>query len=248
MSPQKSTVVEEEVARFAALADTWWDPNGPFRPIHKFNPVRLRYIRDRLIEHFNLDKTSATPLKGISILDVGCGGGVLSEPLARLGAEVIGIDPAEKNVRAAEIHAAKEGVSVSYRAITAEELEASGARFDVVLAMEVVEHVSDVNAFVATTANMVKPGGLFFSATINRTLKAYALAIVGAEYILRWLPKGTHSYDMLVKPEELRHAMEDGGLKQLSIEGVFFNPIKDEWRLSSDTDVNYMVMAMKPKG
>ena len=248
MADEKTTVDAEEVARFAALADAWWDPNGAFRPIHKFNPVRVRYIRDRVAEHFALEKGTATPLNGVSILDVGCGGGVLSEPLARLGATVTGIDPAEKNVRAAQIHADGEGIAVTYRATTAEALLASGAQFDVVLAMEVVEHVTDVDAFVATCAAMVKPGGLFFAATINRTLKAYALAIIGAEYVLRWLPKGTHQYDKLVKPSELSAAMEDAGLKQLAIEGVVFNPLMDEWRLSSDTDVNYMVMAMNGRG
>jgi 2-polyprenyl-6-hydroxyphenyl methylase/3-demethylubiquinone-9 3-methyltransferase len=241
---QSITVDAQEVAKFSDYANAWWDPNGAFKPIHKFNPVRVAYIRDRAAEHFNT-KDTALPLKGLSILDVGCGGGVLSEPLARLGATITGIDPAAKNIGAASVHAKSQGLDIDYRATTAEDLAASSAQFDIVLAMEVVEHVNDVEAFTMTCAQMVKPGGLMFAATINRTLKAYGLAIIGAEYVLRWLPKGTHQYDKFVKPSELELAFELGGLKPLMREGVVFNPLSDSWKLSSDTDVNYMIMGMK---
>lgn len=246
MAETGRSVDEAEVARFAELAERWWDADGPFRPLHRFNPVRLRYIRDRTLEHFGGQADAARPLAGISMLDVGCGGGVLSEPLARLGAEVTGIDPAAENVEAARVHAAREGVAVRYRAVTAETLAEEESRFDVVMAMEVVEHVADMEAFVATCAGLVRPGGLFFAATINRTLKAYALAIVGAEYVLRWLPRGTHQYERLVRPKELQQAMEKAGLRQLALDGVVYNPLRDEWRLSEDTAVNYMATATRP--
>jgi 2-polyprenyl-6-hydroxyphenyl methylase / 3-demethylubiquinone-9 3-methyltransferase len=240
-----STVDETEVARFAALADEWWDSRGKMAVLHKFNPVRLAYIRDAACRHFSRNAREIDCLKGLRILDIGCGGGILCEPLARLGATVVGADPAEENIAAARVHAAQGGLAIDYRATTAEALADAAERFDIVLAMEVVEHVSDVKLFVSRCAEMVKPGGLMIAATINRTMKSFALAIVGAEYVLRWLPRGTHRWDKFVAPEELEIAMERAGLRTTDERGVVYNLIADRWELSTDTDVNYMVLAEK---
>jgi len=237
------TVDEAELARFAALADEWWDPRGKMAPLHKFNPVRLGYIRDAACRRFARDARGLDCLEGLRLLDIGCGGGILSEPLARLGADVVGADPAEPNIAAARLHADESELKVDYRATTAEALAEAGERFDVVLAMEVVEHVADVNLFVKLTGAMVKPGGLMIAATINRTLKSFALAIVGAEYILRWLPRGTHQWDKFVTPNELEIALELAGLRVIDDAGVIYNPLADRWRLADDTDVNYMLTA-----
>jgi len=237
------TVDEAELARFTALAHEWWDPRGKMAPLHKFNPVRLGYVRDAACRHFERDAKRLDCLKGLRVLDIGCGGGILSEPLARLGAEVVGADPAEANIEAARLHASEGGVAVDYRATTAEALADAGERFDVVLAMEVVEHVADVNLFVKLTGAMVKPGGLMIAATINRTLKSFALAIVGAEYVLRWLPRGTHQWDKFVTPNELEIALELAGLRVVDDAGVIYNPLADRWSLAKDTDVNYMLTA-----
>jgi 2-polyprenyl-6-hydroxyphenyl methylase/3-demethylubiquinone-9 3-methyltransferase len=225
----------------------WWDTRGPMASLHKFNPVRLAYIRDKAAERFGRDAKKLDCLKGTRMLDIGCGGGILSEPLARLGAAMVGADPSEENVAIASAHAKDNGVTVDYRATTAEELAAAGEQFDVVLAMEVVEHVVDVKAFVATCAAMVKPGGLMFAATLNRTFKSFALAIVGAEYVLRWLPRGTHQWDKFVTPNELELAMEQGGLRVTGERGVVYNLLADRWQLSSDMDVNYMLVAERAK-
>ena len=237
------TVDEAELARFAALAGQWWDPRGKMAPLHKFNPLRLGYIRDMACRHFGRDPKRLDCLGGLRLLDIGCGGGLLSEPLARLGGAVVGADPAEANIAAARLHAADSGIAVDYRATTAEALAAAGERFDVVLAMEVVEHVADVNLFVKLTAEMVGPGGLMVAATLNRTLKSFALAIVGAEYVLRWLPRGTHQWDKFVTPNELEIALELGGLRVIDETGVIYNPLADHWRLSRDMDVNYVLTA-----
>jgi 2-polyprenyl-6-hydroxyphenyl methylase / 3-demethylubiquinone-9 3-methyltransferase len=242
-----SSVDPAEVERFSRHAADWWNPRGTMAPLHKFNPVRLGYIRDQAAARFDRDPKKLDCLKGLRMLDVGCGGGILSEPLARLGARVVGVDPAEDNIAAALAHAKETGVDVDYRATTAEELAAKGERFDVVLAMEVVEHVVDVKEFVATCATMVKPGGLLIAATLNRTLKSFALAIVGAEYVLRWLPRGTHQWDKFVTPEELESAMEKSGLQVIGERGVIYNPFVDRWQLSSDMDVNYMLVAQRPR-
>ncbi|HEY6026041.1 MAG TPA: bifunctional 2-polyprenyl-6-hydroxyphenol methylase/3-demethylubiquinol 3-O-methyltransferase UbiG, partial [Pseudolabrys sp.] len=234
-----------EVEQFARMAATWWDPRGPMAPLHKLNPVRLAYIRDRAAERFGRDPKLLGCLKGLRMLDIGCGAGILSEPLARLGADLVGVDPAAENIEAARVHAADGGVAVDYRATTAEALAEAGERFDVVLAMEVVEHVVDVPAFVATCASMVRPGGLLMMATLNRTLKSFALAIVGAEYVLRWVPRGTHQWDKFVKPEELETAIEAAGLQVIGERGVIYNPLADRWQLSSDMDVNYMLAAAR---
>lgn len=241
-----STIDETEVARFAALAETWWDPRGKMAVLHKFNPVRLAYIRDAACRHFARNGKHLDCLKDLRILDIGCGGGILCEPLARLGACVVGADPAEKNIAAAKAHAAQGGLEIDYRATTAEALADAGERFDIVLAMEVVEHVADVKLFVRRCAEMVRPGGLMIAATINRTMKSFALAIVGAEYVLRWLPRGTHQWDKFVTPDELAIAMERAGLRSGDERGVIYNLIADRWELSADIDVNYMMLAEKP--
>lgn len=240
-----STIDRDEVARFERMARTWWDERGPMATLHKFNPVRLAYIRDQAAAHFARDPKQAGCLKGLRILDIGCGGGILSEPLARLGAAMVGADPAETNIEVARAHAEQGGLSIDYRAAAAESLADAGERFDIVLAMEVVEHVSDVDLFVRRCAEMVKPGGMMVAATLNRTMKSFALAIVGAEYILRWLPRGTHRWDKFVTPEELETAMSHADLRVVDERGVIYNPFSDSWRLSDDMDVNYMLTAAR---
>jgi len=243
MKHSAPSIDHAEVERFSRHAAIWWDTRGPMASLHKFNPVRLAYIRDKAAERFGSDPKKLDCLHGIRMLDIGCGGGILSEPLARLGAQMVGADPSKENVAIASSHAKESGVDVDYRATTAEDLAAAGEKFDIVLAMEVVEHVVDVNAFVAICASMVKPGGLMFAATLNRTLKSFALAIVGAEYVLRWLPRGTHQWDKFVTPNELELAMERGGLQVTAERGVIYNLFADRWQLSSDMDVNYMLVA-----
>ena len=238
-----STVDPAEVERFAALAAEWWNPRGKMKVLHKFNPVRIAWLRERMVSHFGRDPRAIRPLEGLRILDIGCGGGLLCEPLARMGADVTGIDPAERNVSIASLHASQSGVPVTYRATTAEDLAEAGERFDVVLAMEVVEHVADVGLFLRSAASMVKPGGLMFAATLNRTKRSFALAIVGAEYVLGWLPRGTHDWNRFVTPDELSTALESGGLTVTDRSGVVFNPLTDSWRASSDLSVNYMMAA-----
>jgi 2-polyprenyl-6-hydroxyphenyl methylase/3-demethylubiquinone-9 3-methyltransferase len=241
-----STVDDAEVERFSALAAEWWDPGGRMGVLHKFNPVRLGFIKEAACRRFERDGKRLNALAGLRVLDIGCGAGILSEPLARLGASVVGADPAEANIEAAKLHAAEAGVAVDYRATTAEALADAGERFDVVLAMEVVEHVADMPLFVRRCAETVKPGGLMITATLNRTLKAFALAIVGAEYVLGWLPRGTHQCDKIVTPNELEIALEKSGLRAIDETGVIYNLIADRWQMSSDMDVNYMLTAEKP--
>jgi 2-polyprenyl-6-hydroxyphenyl methylase/3-demethylubiquinone-9 3-methyltransferase len=241
----KSTVDTEEVERFSRHAADWWDPRGPMAALHKFNPVRLAYIRDQAAAHFGRNARKLDCLAGLRILDIGCGGGILSEPLARIGADVVGADPSEDNIAAATAHANESGIDIDYRATTAEELARANERFDIVLAMEVVEHVADVALFVKACAAMVKPGGLMIAATINRTVKSFALAIVGAEYVLRWLPRGTHRWDKFVTPNELEIALEQSALRITGETGVIYNLLADRWQLSGDMDVNYMLVAKK---
>ncbi|HZS63775.1 MAG TPA: bifunctional 2-polyprenyl-6-hydroxyphenol methylase/3-demethylubiquinol 3-O-methyltransferase UbiG [Xanthobacteraceae bacterium] len=241
----ESTVDYAEVERFSRFADDWWNPRGSMAPLHKFNPVRLGYIRDQVTARFRRDPRRLDCLKGLRLLDIGCGGGILSEPLARIGAAVVGADPSEMNIGVAKRHAAESGVVVDYRCTTAEALADAGERFDVVLAMEVVEHVADVEIFVRRCGEMVKPGGLMIAATLNRTLKSFALAIVGAEYILRWLPRGTHRWDKFVTPDELESALQAAGLRRIGETGVIYNLLADRWQLASDMDVNYMMTAAK---
>ncbi len=241
-----STVDPDEVARFSALAAEWWDPHGKMAPLHKLNPVRIGFIRDQAAARFQRDPKRLDSMRGLRILDIGCGGGLLCEPLARLGASMVGIDPSPTNIAAAKQHAAQADLPIDYRCITAEELAEGGERFDLVLAMEVVEHVADVPLFIRSCAAMVRPGGLLIAATINRTLKSFALAIVGAEYILRWLPVGSHRWDKFVTPNELELAMEQAGLHAVGEQGVVYNLFADRWQPSDDTDVNYMLVAEKP--
>ncbi len=242
---RRTTIDASEVERFAALAAEWWNPNGKFKPLHKFNPVRLAWIRDHVAMRFGRDPRAARPFEGLRFLDIGCGGGLLCEPMARLGAEIVGADAAATNIEVAKLHAAESSVTIDYRATTAEDLADAGEKFDVVLNMEVVEHVADIDLFIGKCADMVKPGGIMFVATINRTLKALGLAIVGAEYVLRWLPRGTHQYGKLVRPQELEAALGKARLTVIDRTGVVYHPLADRWQKSSDMDVNYMVLAEK---
>jgi 2-polyprenyl-6-hydroxyphenyl methylase/3-demethylubiquinone-9 3-methyltransferase len=239
------SVDEREVAQFAARAESWWDADGPFRPLHALNPTRIAYVRDRVAAHFGRDGQGFEPLAGLTLLDVGCGGGLLAEPMTRLGARVVGIDAAPENVRAAARHAAQADLAIDYRRATVEELAASGERFDVVLNMEVVEHVADQGAFLAAAAELVAPGGAMAVATLNRTVKAYALAIVGAEYLLGWLPRGSHHWEKFLRPSELARALRDADMEVVDVTGLGYDPLRGAWRLGRDVDVNYMVFAVK---
>ena len=241
----QTTIDADEVARFSAMADEWWDPTGKFRPLHKFNPIRLGYIRDRLCAHFDRDPRSLTPLDELTLLDVGCGGGLLSEPLARMGAIVTGIDASEKNIGTARAHAARSDVEIDYRCSTAEDLMAAGETFDIVLSLEVVEHVADVDLFLDSCTALVRDGGAMILATLNRTPKAFMFGIVGAEYVMRWLPRGTHDWKKFVRPSELSRGLRRNGVDVLDISGLSFNPLSDEWRVSGDVSVNYILFAMK---
>ncbi len=241
--PSSPTLDREEVARFAKLGGEWWDPKGPFMPLHRINPVRLTYIRDQLCAHFGRDPRQGKSLEGLSLLDIGCGGGLVCEPLARLGAKVTGIDPGAESIDAAKAHAAAGGLVIDYQAATAEELAARGQSYDAVLLLEVVEHVPDVPKFLQRVAPLVHPKGVMILSTLNRTLKAYALAIVGAEYILRWLPVGTHQWERFVTPGELRSSLRGAQLKLNDTTGMIYDPFADEWRLGRDTDVNYFATA-----
>lgn len=241
-----TTINDAEIAKFTAMADEWWDPKGKFKPLHKFNPVRMSYIREHLLTHFGLDGTTMRPFAGLSILDVGCGGGLLCEPLARLGATVTGIDAAERNIAIARLHADKSGLEIDYQATTSEALAAQGKSFDMVLNMEVVEHVDNAPLYMKSCADLVKPGGLMLTATLNRTARAYALAIFGAERVLRWLPVGTHDWNKFLTPEEVKTLITRNGLMVTGETGVVFHPLADEWRKSRDMAINYMVMAERP--
>ena len=243
-----NTVDPSEIAKFEAMAAEWWDLKGKFKPLHMMNPVRLDYITRQIAAEFGRDLSTPEPFKGLRILDIGCGGGLLCEPMARLGADMVSVDASEANIKTAMTHAAETGIKIDYRAGTVEALLESGEpAFDVVLNLEVVEHVANPAQFLSQCASLVKPGGLMIVATINRTTKAYALAIVGAEYVLRWLPRGTKEFDKLVKPTEIETALKGSGMLVRAPQGVSFNPIMDEWRLSKDTKVNYMMVATKPQ-
>ncbi len=245
-TPPRTTVDPAEIERFSRIAAEWWDPAGKFRPLHKFNPVRLAWLRDVICKAHGRDPHAPRPLDGIRVLDVGCGGGLLSEPLARLGATVTGIDAAEKNVKTAAAHAEEAGVNVDYRATTAEDLAAAGEQFDVVLAMEIVEHVADVDLFVSTIAGLARPGGLVFMATLNRTAKSFLFGIVAAEYVLRWLPRGTHDWKRFLKPSELTGTLRRAGVEVREVTGVTYNPISDRFSLAAkDLDVNYMLWGVR---
>lgn len=241
-----STVDAGEVARFSAIAAEWWNPRGKFRPLHRLNPVRIAYIRDTLCQRFGRDPLAPRPLAGLRLVDIGCGGGLLAEPLARLGAEMVAIDAAERNVRVAALHAADTGTPVDYRHTTAEELAAAGERFDAVLTLEVIEHVADVPLFLASCATLLRPGGVLFLATLNRTAKAWLVAIAGAEYVLRWLPRGTHDWKKFLKPSEVAAALRPLGLEIRHLTGVDYNPLGDSFHLNPrDLSVNYLLWAEK---
>lgn len=239
------TIDRREVDQFEALASEWWNPAGQMKPLHRINPLRIRFIRDEAARHFSFDPRQALPFEDLRILDIGCGGGLLSEPLARLGGQVTGIDPGATNIEIARAHALRSRVAVDYRAMTAEVLAETDARFDIVLAMEVVEHVADLKAFVAAASALIAPRGLFIGSTLNRTLKSFALAIVGAEYVLRWLPRGTHTWEKFVRPEEFADALRGVRLIDAQTKGMVYAPLADDWQLSDDTSVNYFISARK---
>jgi 2-polyprenyl-6-hydroxyphenyl methylase/3-demethylubiquinone-9 3-methyltransferase len=240
------SIAPTELAKFEAMAAEWWDPHGKFRPLHRFNPTRLRFIRDTAIAHFGRDPAARRPLEGLRLIDIGCGGGLVSEPMARLGARVTAIDAGERNVKTAMAHARASGLSIDYRVGAVEDiLAAQGEAFDIVLTLEVVEHVADPHVFLLDCARLLAPGGLMVVASINRTRKAFALAIVAAERILRWLPPGTHEYDRLVTPEEAARPLRESGLSVSPPIGVGYNPIADRWSISADADVNYMLTATR---
>ncbi len=236
---------DAERERFSALAEEWWDPHGKFRPLHLFNPTRLSFLRGSLCHLLELDTEARKPLAGLRLLDIGCGGGLLSEPMARLGASVVGVDVSEKSIEAAKIHAREEGVHIDYRVSDTDELLKSDERFDVILNMEVVEHVPDPALLVHQCAQLLKPGGILFVATLNRTVKSFLLAIVGAEYVLGWLPKGTHQWNRFLAPREIQSMLTRAGMKTLIQTGITYAPLRGVWSLSKDTDVNYMICARK---
>lgn len=242
-----ASVDPEEVARFEALAAEWWDANGRFAPLHRFNPARLAFLKDALVGYFRRDPRAERPLEGLTVLDIGCGGGLVAEPMARLGAQITGIDAGAATIEAARRHAQAMGLAIAYRVATVEELVAEGAHFDAVLALEVIEHVAEPPTFVNAAASVLKPEGLLAVATLNRTAKSFLLAIVGAEYVLRWLPRGTHDWNRFIRPRELDVLLAAAGLEVGARTGVAYNPLADRWSLTRDTGVNYMVTAT-PRG
>jgi 2-polyprenyl-6-hydroxyphenyl methylase / 3-demethylubiquinone-9 3-methyltransferase len=247
--PAGSTVDPAEIERFARIADEWWDPRGKFAPLHRLNPVRLGFIRDRAAAHWRREPLSEAPLQGLSLVDIGCGGGLICEPMARLGAQVTGIDAADRNIAIARLHAAGQDLAIDYRAATAEALSETGAQFDIVLALEIVEHVADVDVFLHSVGRLAKPGGLVFLSTLNRTAKAWALAIAGAEYVLGWLPRGTHDWRKFLKPSEVVRGLRRAGVEPQEIAGVVYSPLSRTWSLNKrDLDVNYMLYGSKGVG
>jgi 2-polyprenyl-6-hydroxyphenyl methylase / 3-demethylubiquinone-9 3-methyltransferase len=240
-----TTLDPAEVEKFSKMAAEWWNPKGKFGVLHVFNPVRLQYIKEQVCARFARDPFDPKPFKGLRFLDIGCGGGLLTEPMARLGAEIVGVDPSEKNIKTAIVHADETELAIDYRCGTAEDLAAAAERFDVILNMEVIEHVSDPQAFTQICAGMLKPEGLMFVATISRTLKSFGLAIIGAEYILGWLPKGTHHWEKFIKPDELKTWLGNNNVAIKGETGVTYNPLANAWKRSRDMDVNYMLVGQK---
>ena len=247
MQPELNTVDPAEVAKFEAMAAEWWDPKGKFKPLHMLNPCRLDYITRQIAAEFNRDLSQDKPFDGLRILDIGCGGGLLSEPMARLGATVVGVDAAERNIPVARVHAEQSGLIIDYRHTTAEAIAEAGEQFDAVLNMEVVEHVADPQEFLTVCQTLVKPGGIMICSTLNRNAKSFAAAIIGAEYVMRWLPKGTHEWDKFITPDELFSMLEKGGLSPVDRKGFVFNPITWNWSISDrDLSVNYVTTSQKP--
>jgi 2-polyprenyl-6-hydroxyphenyl methylase/3-demethylubiquinone-9 3-methyltransferase len=238
-----SSVNKKEIEKFSKMADEWWDPSGKFKPLHKFNPIRIQYIKENIIGNFKL-KNKKKPLDKINILDIGCGGGLLSEPMTRLGANVTGIDASSKNINIAKHHAKKNNLKINYICSSPEKLKIK-KKFDVILNMEIVEHVDDINFFINSSSKLLKKNGLMFVATLNKTLKSYMFAIIGAEYVLRWLPIGTHDWEKFVKPVDLKNILHKNNLKLEKLDGMNFNIIKDEWSISSDTSINYIIKSIK---
>ncbi len=238
-----STAAPDEIARFSAMAEAWWDPTGSFKPLHRYNPIRLSFLRDRLVSHFGRDPKALSPFAGLRLLDIGCGGGLLAEPLSRMGFAVTGIDASEKNIAVARLHAEGSGLAIDYRVATPEDLAADS--YDVVLAMEVIEHVSDTELFMQAAARLLRPGGALVAATLNRTPQAFALGILGAEYVLRWVPRGTHDWRKFVTPAELAGLFRRSGLTLRELRGFSFSPIKAAWRETGDLSVNYAGWAVK---
>ena len=238
-----SSVNKKEIEKFSKMAAEWWDPSGKFKPLHKFNPIRIKYIKENIINSFKL-KVRQRPLDKINILDIGCGGGLLSEPMTRLGANVTGIDASSKNINIAKLHAKKNKLKINYLCSSPEKLKTQ-KKFDVILNMEIVEHVEDIDFFINSCSKLLKKNGLMFVATLNKTLKSYIFAIVGAEYVLRWLPIGTHDWEKFVRPEDLKKILNKNNLKLEKLDGMNFNIIKDEWSVSSDTSINYIVKSIK---
>ncbi len=240
---RNNTINKKEIEKFSKIAKEWWNPDGKFKPLHKFNPIRISYIKRNVIETFKI-KNRNKPLKKVQILDIGCGGGLLSEPMSRLGAKVIGIDASEKNIKVAKIHAKKNNLDIKYICTSPENLK-SKIKFDVILNMEIVEHVEDIDFFLKSCSKLLKKNGIMFVATLNKTLKSYLFAIIGAEYILRWLPIGTHEWEKFVKPEDLINVLKKYKLKLNKLDGMKFNLIKDEWAVSSDKSINYIAKFIK---
>ena len=238
-----TTVNKKEIEKFSKMAEEWWDVEGKFKPLHKFNPIRIKYIKESVIENFKLQNYEKLPLKGIKLLDIGCGGGLLSEPMSRLGATVTGIDASEKNIEIAKIHAKKSKLNINYICSSPEKIKKD--KFDVILNMEIVEHVDNVDLFLKSSANLLNDNGLMFVATINKTLKSYLFAIIGAEYVLRWLPIGTHEWEKFVKPEILQNILSNFNMKLIKTDGLKYNPILDRWSLNKDTSVNYISKFLK---
>ena len=235
---KNNTINKKEIEKFSKIAEEWWNPNGKFKPLHKFNPIRITYIKDNIIKTFKINQKKS-PLSKLKILDIGCGGGLLSEPMSRLGAMVTGIDASEKNISVAKLHAKKSNLDIEYICTSPEKMQ-TDSKFDVILNMEIIEHVSDVNFFLKTCSQLLKKDGIMFVATLNKTLKSYLFAIVGAEYVLKWLPIGTHDWDKFVKPMELIEIGEKNNLKLVKINGVNFNILKNEWIIAKDKSVNYI--------
>ena len=247
MTETTNTVDQHEIAKFEAMAAEWWDEKGKFKPLHMMNPVRLDYITRQIATEFDRDLSSQSPFSDLDILDIGCGGGLLCEPMARLGANIVGVDAAAGNIPVAEVHAARSGLKIDYRMGTAEDLAASGARFDVVLNMEVIEHVADPLSYLMACSALLKPGGLHICSTINRNPKSFAMAIVGAEYVMRWLPKGTHDWQKFITPEELFNLLKRAGLTPVDRKGFVFDLLRSSWSISDrDLSVNYVTSATKP--